>query len=327
MMSASPLVSVIVPCRNGAAWLGDAVESCLSQSWQCLEIVVVDDASTDGSREVARRYRDRGVVTLDSPRQGASAARNVGLQHARGDFIQFLDADDVLDADKIRLQVERLVQGPAGVIASGAWARFWHLPSEAVFTPEPVWRDFQPAEEFLIASWLGGGMMANFGWLTPRAVLDRAGPWNENLSLADDGEYFCRVLRAASAVVFCGAARGFYRSGAAASLSRRHDRDALVSSFTATDLSCRHLLQRCNSPAAQKACATHYQRFAYHAYPQVRDLVALAERRASELGGSELRPGGGPLFQILAKSIGWKFGKCCQRAWHYLKALRAGASR
>jgi glycosyltransferase involved in cell wall biosynthesis len=320
-----PLVSVVIPCRNGAAWLGAAIESGLGQSWKHLEIVVVDDASTDDSRHVAARYRDRGVVALDCARRGAAAARKAGLQRARGDFIQFLDADDVLDADKIRAQIERLADAPDGAVASGAWARFREHPSEAVFAAEPVWRDFSAPEEFLIASWRGGGMMANFAWLTPRAVLERAGPWDETLSLVDDGEYFCRVLLAASAVMFCGNARGFYRSSAASGLSRRRDRAALVSGFTAIDLACRRLLQRSSSPAAKTACATNYLRFAYEAYPDARDLVTLAERCACELGGSELRPGGGRAFQLLAKGFGWKFGKHCQRAWHNLKARRAGA--
>jgi glycosyltransferase involved in cell wall biosynthesis len=315
----SPLVSVIIPCRNGAAWLDAAIESCLSQTWQRLEVVVVDDASNDGSREIARRYQARGVVALDSPRRGASAARNTGLRHAVGDFIQFLDADDVLDPEKIRVQVERLAHAPAGAVASGAWARFRAQPSAAVFAAEPVWRDFLAPEEFLIASWLGGGMMANFAWLSPRAVLERAGPWDETLSLVDDGEYFCRVLLAASAVVFCGDARGFYRSTVAPGLSGRRDRAALLSAFTAIDLSCRRLLQRCSSPAAKKACATNYLRFAYNAYPKARDLVDLSERRARELGGSELKPGGGRAFQLLATGFGWKFAKRCQPAWQSLR--------
>jgi glycosyltransferase involved in cell wall biosynthesis len=319
------LVSIIIPCKNGAAWLGAAIESCLGQSWKSLEIIVVDDASTDRSRDIARHYRDRGVVALDSPRRGASAARNTGLQQARGDFIQFLDADDVLDPQKIRVQVERLAGAPAGAVASGAWARFRTHPSEAVLAAEPVWRDFGAPEEFLIASWLGGGMMANFAWLSPRAVLEQAGPWDETLSLVDDGEYFCRVLLAASAVVFCGDARGFYRSTAAPGLSGRRDRAALVSGFSAIDLSCRRLLRQCSSPAAKKACATNYLRFAYSTYPQARDLVASAERRARELGGSELRPGGGPAFQFLARAFGWKFATHCQRKWRDLKARHAGA--
>ena len=320
-----PRVSIIIPCRNGARWLGEAIESCLRQSWTNLQIIVVDNGSTDGSLDLAKRYEARPVTVLTCEREGASAARNVGLKHADGDLIQFLDADDLLDADKIHRQVERLAAAPAASLASGAWARFARDPSEAVFTPEPVWRDFAP-EEFLIASWLGGGMMANFAWLTPRVVIERAGPWNETLSVNDDGEFFCRVALASSGIAFCADARGYYRSASAPTLSSRRDGEALASAFSAVDLSCRHLLQRCNSAAATKACATHYQRFAYDAFPQAAELVAQAEKRAAELGGSDLRAGGGPAFQMLARGMGWKLSKRAQLVWRTLRG-RAAAAR
>jgi glycosyltransferase involved in cell wall biosynthesis len=320
----SPRVSIIIPCRNGAAWLGEAIESCLGQSWPNLQIIVVDNGSSDGSLALAKRYEARGITVLACERVGAGAARNVGLKHADGDLIQFLDADDRLDADKIRRQVERLNVAPAASVASGAWVRFARDPSKAVFAPEAVWRDFAP-EDFLIASWLGGGMMPNFAWLTPRAVIERAGPWNETLSVNDDGEFFCRVALASSGIVFCADARGYYRSAGAPTLSNRRDGEALASAFKAVDLSCRCLLQRCNAAAAAKACATHYQRFAYDAYPQAADLVALAEARAAELGGSDLRPGGGRAFQMLARALGWKLGKRAQLAWRSLRGRAAAA--
>jgi len=320
----SPRVSIIIPCRNGGAWLAEAIESGLGQSWPNLQIIVVDNGSTDSSLIVAKSYEARGVTVLTCERVGASAARNVGLAHADGDLIQFLDADDLLDTDKIRLQVERLAAAPAASVASGAWARFARDPGEAAFTPETVWGDFPP-EEFLIASWLGGGMMAPFVWLTPRAVIERAGPWNETLSVNDDGEFFCRVVLESSGIAFCAGARGYYRAAGAPTLSKRRDSQALASAFTAVDLSCRHLLQRCNSAAALKACATHYQRFAYDAYPQAAELVARAEKRAVELGGSDLRAGGGPAFQMLARGLGWKLSKRAQLAWRALRGRTAAA--
>jgi glycosyltransferase involved in cell wall biosynthesis len=324
MIAMSPRVSIVIPCRNGAAWLGEAIESSLGQSWSNLQIIVVDNGSTDGSIDLAGRYKARGITVLECEWAGASAARNAGLKRADGDLIQFLDADDLLDADKIRRQVERLNAAPAASVASGAWTRFARDPSKATFTPEAVWRDFAP-EDFLIASWLGGGMMPNFSWLTPRAVIERAGPWNETLSVYDDGEFFCRVVLASSGIVFCADARGYYRSAGALTLSKRRDGEALASAFTAVDLSCRQLLQRCASAAAAKACATHYQRFAYDAYPQAADLVAQAEKRAVELGGSDLRAGGGPAFQMLARGLGWKLSKRAQLAWRTLRGRAAAA--
>jgi hypothetical protein len=316
------LVSIIIPCQNGEAWLADAIESCLAQTWRDLQVIVVDNGSADRSLEVARRYESQAVVVLECAGEGASAARNAGLSHASGDLIQFLDADDVLDCDKIRLQVDRLASALPGSMAAGAWARFQRATDEAVFSPESVWRDLAP-EEFLICSWLGGGMMPNFAWLTPRALIERAGGWNESLSLNDDGEFFSRVALTASSIVFCAGARGYYRATAIGTLSKRRDQKALASAFTAIELSCQHLLQRCASAAAARACATHYQRFVYDAYPDTPDLVARAEGRVVELGGTELRPGGGRAFQILARGLGWKFGKRCQLAWRRLRQATA----
>lgn len=320
----TPLVSVIIPCRNAEPWLATAIESCLAQTWRHLQIIVVDNGSSDRSLDFARRYEPRGVIVLECARSGASAARNVGLAHARGDLIQFLDADDVLDPEKIRVQVERLASAPPASLASGAWARFWLEASETAFLPELVWADLAP-EKFLIRSWLGGGMMPNFAWLTPRALIERAGPWNESLSLNDDGEFFSRVVLASSGIVFCSEARGFYRSLHCASTSRRNDHAAFASAFLATDLACGYLLQRCVSDAARRACATQYQRFAYSAYPHAAEHVARAEKRIRELGGSELRPGGGRAFQLLSHGFGWKFAKRCQLAWHSLRQAEAAA--
>jgi hypothetical protein len=149
---------------------------------------------------------------------------------------------------------------------------FRRSPSDATFSSEAVWRDLKP-EEFLILSWLGGGMMPNFAWLTPRMTIEKAGPWNERLSLNDDGEFFCRVVLTSSGVLFCNDARGYYR-GSAATLSARRDGDALASAFEVIELSSARLMERSNSASAAKAGAACYQRFMFEAYPDVPHLVA-----------------------------------------------------
>lgn len=319
----SSLVSIIIPCRNAAPWLGETIRSCLAQTWPNIEIIVIDNGSEDNSAAIARGFGDR-VTLLAGERPGAAAARNVGLAHAKGEFIQFLDADDLLDPDKIAVQMARLKMAPAGTIASGAWSRFRDDPSEARFIAEPVWRDLAPGD-FLVSSWLGGGMMPNFAWLAPRAVIDRAGPWDETLSLLDDGEYFCRVALASSGIAFCDAACGYYRTGSATTLSRRRDRTALESAYHATELSCDRLLAfREPLPGAKNACATLWQRFIYDAFPLAPDLVARAEAQVAALGGSDLLLGGGPTFRALSRCFGWKAARHCQNAWRSLR--RAAAS-
>ena len=97
-MTTGPLVSIVVPCFNGDAFVAEAIRSALAQTWDSIEIVVVDDGSTDQSREVIREFGDR-VKLIATPNRGGGAARNTGIDAATGEFIQFLDCDDVLLAD------------------------------------------------------------------------------------------------------------------------------------------------------------------------------------------------------------------------------------
>ena len=97
----NPLVTVVIPTYNYAKYLGRVLESCMRQTYGRLEIIVIDDGSTDNTEEVARSFGDGRIAYYRQTNQGVSAARNKGLGLARGDFITFLDADDFLTDDSI----------------------------------------------------------------------------------------------------------------------------------------------------------------------------------------------------------------------------------
>jgi glycosyltransferase involved in cell wall biosynthesis len=314
-MTGRPLVSIIIPARNAELWIADTIDSCLRQTWQNIEIIVADDGSLDRTSQIVRGFHSSSVRALKCERPGASAARNTGIAASRGDFIQFLDADDVLDPEKIEIQLECLPNSPGDTIASGAWSRFIGSPGERPLTPDTLWRDLAP-EEFLIESWTGGGMMPVFGWLTPRAVIEKAGPWNEQLSVNDDGEFFARAVLASSGIVFCPQAKGYYRVTESPSISKGRGRAAMLSALHAIDMCSDHLLNRNASAAARHACACQYQRFAFSYYPECVDLVRRAEQHAHELGGCDLKCEGGEGFQLAAGLAGWKFARHLQRFWH-----------
>jgi glycosyltransferase involved in cell wall biosynthesis len=104
MSGDTPLVSIVIPCWNGEAFVGEAIESALAQTWPNIEVIVVDDGSTDGSVDVIRCFGER-VRWETGPNRGACAARNRGVALARGELIQFLDADDVLMPEKLARMV------------------------------------------------------------------------------------------------------------------------------------------------------------------------------------------------------------------------------
>ncbi len=309
-----PLVSIIIPCHNAAPWLGQCLDSALAQTWPEREVIVVNDGSTDDSGEIARRFASRGVRVFDQANRGAAAARNAGLGAARGEFVQFLDADDLLDARKLEHQMRLIADSGAPRLVSAAWARFRRDPAEAVFSPEPNWRDLSGVE-FLRLHFEQGWMMHPAAWLSPRALLDRAGPWNEQLSLNDDGEYFARVMLAAGGIRFCADARSYYRSELPRSLSRRQDGPALESLWRSFELMIGHLTAADSSPRTSAAAAAGWKWLAFELYPGRPDLARRAEERCAALGGSSRPLPAGPHFQRAARLLGWRGAKRLRDWW------------
>ena len=311
--SALPRVSVLVPSFNSQAFLAETLESVLNQTYREIEIVVVDDGSTDESLAIARRFEGRGVRVIAQDNRGQSGALNTAFDASRGDYLQYLDADDILHPQKIGLQVARLQAADPRAMASGAWTRFKSNPSEAVFTPEPVWRDLSGVD-WLVESWRGGGMMHVAAWLIPRRIAVAAGPWIERRRWAPniDADFFTRALLESSECLFCPQARSYYRAvpGSQSNLTARRSMEGALGVAIDTGEA---LLKREDSHRTRAAFADNLQRFIYSAYPENADLVAIAERRVAELGGSSLPPTGGPVFMAASKWIGWKLARRLRR--------------
>jgi len=309
---AVPLVSILIPCYNAQRWLAETLKSALAQTWANKELITVDDGSSDQSREILKSFQQHGIKVIEQENRGASAARNRALNQAQGEFIQFLDADDLLSPDKIQIQMNRLSEADLGCLAFGAWGRFYDSPDNTRFVPESVWSDFSPVD-WLVTSWSGGGMMASHSWLTPRHVIERAGEWDETPSPIDDGEFFTRVILNSRKVLFCPLARSYYRSGLAGSWSQRRSHEMLAATLRSIELSTQNLLAVEDNVKTRRACASHFQQFIYDTYPDNPDLLARAEAKVALLGGSDYRlVGGGKVFRTLANTFGWKTAKQIQ---------------
>ncbi len=117
MTEKNPLVSVIIPVYNVLPYLGEALDSVVNQSYTNLEIIVIDDGSTDGSGELCDRYSDSRIKTVHQSNQGLSRARNVGLDLMSGDIVAFLDSDDVLCPNMIQTLLEEMEKSEADIAA------------------------------------------------------------------------------------------------------------------------------------------------------------------------------------------------------------------
>src|SRR5437763_5864331 len=207
----TPLISILIPAYNAEPWMGDTIRSALAQTRPRKEIVVVDDGSTDQTLQVARQFASRDVFVVTQENQGASAARNKAFQLCQGDYIQWLDADDLLSPDKVtrQLAVAQECQNKRRLLSSG-WGYFMYRPSRAQFLSTPLWCDLPPVE-WLIRKMGQNLHMQTATWLVSRELTEAAGPWNTQLLGDDDGEYFCRVLLASEGTRFVEDARVLYR--------------------------------------------------------------------------------------------------------------------
>src|SRR5262249_14694441 len=143
-------------------------------------------------------------------------------------------------------------------------------------------------------------------WLIPRKIVERAGPWDERLSLINDFDFFTRALLASQGVRFCPGARTYYRSGNARSLSGAKSRGAWESALLSLELGCANLVGFEGSQRTRQACATVMQRYAHEVFVHQPDLSMRAERIADAYGGSDVEPIGGPGFVALSRMIGWR---------------------
>jgi glycosyltransferase involved in cell wall biosynthesis len=304
------LVSVIVPCYNAGSYVADTIRSVLNQTLGELELIVVDSGSQDSSRQIIRDLAgDKRLMLVPLERKdalSAAAARNEGLRRARGEYIKFMDADDVIHPEMLERQLERL-RGREDCVASSEWGRFYNN-NLSTYTPsrQSVWRDMD-AREWLVESWMDARPMTQCGmFLVPRPVLDRVGGWDERLTLIDDFEFFARVMCEARDVLFTPGCPMHYRSGVSGSLSGTKSDRAIESAYLSASAGVDHLLAKRSDERAKRACANIMQDFAYTFYPARPDLTIQAERRARELGGADVEPGGGRKFHLARRLLGWK---------------------
>jgi len=180
-----PLVSIIIPGYNQGRYLTESVDSAVGQTYPCIEVIVVDNASTDETDAVAARYGDRIRYHKQTRNAGASAARNVGLDLARGDYVKFVDADDSLCPEQVAWQMEALA-GRTDAVSHSTTRLFRDGQPDRYIDRIPQARNLLP-DLFAPLDW--GNLN---GFLIPMAAA-RATRFDEEVWFAEDWYFLCRL--------------------------------------------------------------------------------------------------------------------------------------
>ncbi len=321
-MARTPLVSILIPAYNSEKWLGDTIKSAIGQTWPNKEIIIVDDGSTDHTLSVAQRFASPSIKVISQENKGASAARNRALSQAQGDFIQWLDADDLLAPDKIERQMERMDNDINSwkTLYSSAFGFFYYRYRNAKFIPNSLWQDLLPLDWMLI-KFRENLWMSLDAWLVSHRLTEIAGPWNEKLSMDDDGEYFCRVILASDRVVFVPEAKSYCRRGNLGSLSVQRSREACESILLSHTSCIEHLRTMEDSDRTKLASLMLLQRWFIYYYPEYHGMIKKVMTIAADLGGELHLPALKWKYVWIRKLFGWKAAKIAQHAIPMIRVL------
>ena len=319
-----PLVSILIPAYNAEKWIAQTLASAVGQDYPRKEVILVNDGSSDRTLEIAKSFASESVKIVSQPNAGGPAARNQALSRAQGDYIQWLDHDDVLAPDKISAQLRRSATDPGErVLFSCPFGVFYYRTEKAVFNVGPLWRDFVPIDYFQ-TKFSRNTYFQSSSWLVSRKLTELAGPWWNVRSPDDDGEYFCRVVAASEKICFVPEAKCYWRVGNYFSFSEARSTAALDAFVKSTFRSIEHYLALENTERSRRACVQFLQDRLIYVYPESPDLSKQISDRAIQLGGVLAAPSLGRKYGLIKSVFGWPAAK---RASRFLPKLRVGFER
>jgi glycosyltransferase involved in cell wall biosynthesis len=212
----SNFVSILIPCYNAERWISAAIESALAQTYAPIEVLVVDDGSTDGSLEIIKRFGDR-IHWETGANHGGNVVRNGLLNLARGEWVQYLDADDYLLPDKLQQQMKYLQADPAtdvlyGQVTKEDWTKDGvSLDLQVVPEPHDPW--------ILLARWY---LPQTGGPIWRKAALQSIGGWKPDQPCCQEHELYLRLLMSGKRFTYCPHNGAIYRTWSEGTVSHRN---------------------------------------------------------------------------------------------------------
>ncbi|MEM9507401.1 MAG: glycosyltransferase [Cyanobacteria bacterium P01_E01_bin.35] len=326
-------VSVVIPCYNAQEWITETIDSILMQTYPTIEIIVIDDGSSDRSLEIIKSYGNK-LIWRSTENQGANKARNLGLSLATGKYIQYLDADDYLLPDKIAKQVAFLQRKLLDFVY-GDWRYQNHLSSGEIVLGEI--RVCGDKSDFLRS------LLANDRWsnlapmLFTRSILDRV-TWDESLPAAQDRDYLFSLMLAGSKCGYLPGCDAIYRLHDGGSVSttsklRWFQAHCLVMEKVEQELTARGLLSAeykqalaqsywemgqeyiYSSKSNNNQCPkSDHQEIQYQIYAQALDKVYQLNRNLFTHNKSKF-------YQTINRLLGYQLSAKLSYLFHYYKPI------
>ena len=314
-LAIEPLISICIPAYNCEKYIRETLNCLCAQTYHHIEIIVVNDGSTDDTENLVKEAGDKRITLLNVTNGGAARARNTAYQNAKGDYIIFFDADDFVKPDFIAKQLDK-IQGRKDAVVLALWGRFYNDDLH-IFKLNDTPVNEMTFKEWIKIYWYHCNPMTNPGRvLIPAVLIEQAGLWNESLNLNDDLEFFTRVFLKTGKIIFNHDAVFYYRSGING-LSGEKSADAYQSAYNSLALSINYVMSAYTpDKLLLKSCANMWQIYLYELYPRHKTLVKKMSENIKQLKGADLKYPSGGYTKLMVSLIGWKTTKHLKRLFN-----------
>lgn len=299
-----PLVSILIPLFNAENYIEDTIAKALKQTYPNIELIIVDDHSTDNSFQLAQKYNSKNVRIYKNPKKGGNSARNYAFEKCNGEYIKFMDADDYCTDDLIEQQIKRILEDGDNNTFVFSPVKMLYPDGYLFLPPREIDRDYTPGIELLIDIWRGKGWNCPHCHLMHRDLFIKSGGWNEAIIKNQDGEFFARVAAKASKALSVNNVFAIWRQ-TGNGVSTKVSLEALDSTLETYNIISHLIISYKNNYENRRICAQYIGNFIYQYYSQVKSLLPKIYDILNFLNQPVILPER-KVIKILRIIFGWK---------------------
>jgi glycosyltransferase involved in cell wall biosynthesis len=292
---------------NAEKHLEIAIESVINQTYENWELLIINDGSNDNTKEILKKYfLNPRIKIFHQTNKGQCSATNLGIKNATGDYIQFLDADDFMDKNKILYQIELHRKYDINTISYSNWLSIDGMVPQLKNNRFKI-HELENPIDWITKQFETGEMLANSCYLIPISLVQKAGLYNENLTLNNDLEYFTRTVLRANKILFCDLAFTYYRREVENSLTSRNDIKSVTSEFEAKMLASKYLISNAKNAKTVSSVSKLLTSFLY-SHPKYYQLFQprIKEFLEKDLNIYSFPSVGGKYFKLISFFIGFE---------------------
>lgn len=304
LTSQQPLVSICIPLYNAQEYLQETLERLLAQTYANIEVVIVDDHSTDNSVSIVSGFKSDKIQLYTNPKKGGQSARNYAFSKATGDYIKFMDADDYCSPAMIENQLKCLLErGTDNTLVFSPVYMFYN-DGEIIEVERNIDKDYTPGIELVTAIWSGKGFNCPHCHLMHRSLIEKTGGWDETIIKNQDGEFFARVANYADMALSFPDEHAMWRQtrkGVSSNLSLKAH-ESVIETF---GIIIKMILSYKNDAHNKFICGQKLGLYLYSNYPQITPLVPRIKQILAENNCTLVLPNK-KILNLLSSLLGWK---------------------